>query len=101
MSRKYVVVDSIVHFKHRYVIPKDELQALNPDAPVQLGWAEESVMAEEVNPVSQRMLDEMIVDVVELDEKMAYEYVRKENPQYGTLPDDLVEVMIKSWKDRN
>ena len=53
-------------------------------------------MAEEVNPVSQRMLDEMIVDVSELDEKTAYEFVRKENPQYGTLPDDLIITSIKS-----
>ena len=100
MTKKYVVVDSIVHFKHRYVIPKDELQELNPDAPVQLGWAEECAMAEEVNPVSQRMLDEMIVDVVELDEPMALDYTRRENPHYGNIPDDLVLAMIKGWKDK-
>ena len=100
MSRKYVVVDSIVHFKHRYVIPKDDLQELNPDAPVQLGWAEECVMAEEANPVSQRMLDEMIIDVVELDEETALSYTRRENPHYGNIPDDMVLQMIEGWKDK-
>ena len=100
MSKKYVVVDSIVHFKHRYVIPKDELQKLNPDAPVQLGWAEECVMAEEANPVSQRMLDEMIVDVVELDESMTFDCVKRENPHYGNLSDDMIEAMISTWKDK-
>lgn len=65
--KDYVVVTTVSTFRIRYVVPKDKLQATNPDAEVSSEWATDSVVMNEVKEFSQLHLGEQISDVIELD----------------------------------
>jgi hypothetical protein len=97
-KRKYVVVNTVVTYKHQYVIPMDQLQDLNPDSPVEAAWAADTVVMEEANPTATKMIGENIVDIMTVDEPTAYAFVRMDNPHYGDVNDEFVAMMIDSWK---
>ena len=93
-----MVVNTVVMYKHQYVIPVDQLQDLNPDAPVKPEWAADVVTCEEANPTATKQIDESIVDVMMVDEPTAYAFVRMDNPQYGDIDDKFVSMMIDGWR---
>lgn len=79
-NKDYVVVTTISQFRHRYVMHKDDLQKLNPDAPVKLvEWACDAVVAEEVEEFSQRFFGETIIDATTATEDEMLELFDQDN----------------------
>ena len=76
MSKEYVLVTAISHFRMRYCIPVDELRKENLEAsddsfdPIE--WANDCVTTEECDEFSQMHISEDIVDtrVVSEDEML-------------------------------
>lgn len=66
---KYVSVTTVSTFKHRYVVPIEELQKLNPDHDITNDpkeaslWLKELIQEKKVDEFSQRHLSEVPVDV--------------------------------------
>jgi len=79
MSKKYAVVTTVHTFKHRYVISEDRLQSLNEDDPVELEWANDTVLMEEIDEFSQKSLGETIVDCDWMEEDAVLELFDKDN----------------------
>lgn len=79
MSKDYVVVTCVSQFRSKYVIHKDDLQKLNPDSPVDIDWAAEAVIAEEIEEFSQLHLGEIIIDTTEVTEIDMINMFRTEN----------------------
>lgn len=97
---KYAVVTAISQFRIRYVIPIDQLQTLNTDAPVELQWAEDCVTCEEVKDFSQKHLGETIVDTVEMSEEEILELFDADNDYLSGWTQEKKLEYIKNWKDR-
>ena len=100
MKNKYVVVTAISTFRQRYVVPLDELQALNPDMPVHPGWAMDCVTMEEVKEFSQKHLGEQIVDCVVLNEKKTLELFNEDNDYLSSWGLDQKIRYIRDWKEK-
>ena len=69
MSKKYAVVKTIQTFTHTYDIAEDRLQALNPESPVELGWADDVVTCEDMDEFSQKFINESIIESKWVDEE--------------------------------
>lgn len=69
MSKRYAVATTIQTFKHRYVIPEDQLQEFNKDAPVQLDWLEDCITCEELYEFSQKHINESILETQWMSEE--------------------------------
>ena len=79
-NKDYVVVTTISQFRIRYVMHKDDLQELNPDAPDKLiEWACETVYLEEVEEISQHCLGETIIDTDTMTEDEMLELFDQDN----------------------
>lgn len=100
MKNKYVVVTAISTFRQRYVVPLDELQALNPDMPVHPDWAMDCVTMEEVKEFSQKHLGEQIVDCVVLNEKKTLELFNEDNDYLSSWGLDQKIRYIRDWKEK-
>lgn len=74
MSKKYAVVTTTQTFLHRYVVAEDRLQELNPDSPVELGWADDCVTCEQIDPLSQRFVSENILETKWANEEEVLNY---------------------------
>ena len=97
---KYAVVTAISQFRMRYVIPMDQLQMLNTDAPVELQWAEDCVTCEEVKEFSQKHLGETIVDTVEMSEEEILEFFDADNEYLSGWTEEKKLEWIKDWKEK-
>lgn len=73
MSKQYVMVTAISHFRMRYCIPVDELRKENLDASDEqfnaVEWANDSVTAQEVDEFSQYHISEDIIDTRVISEE--------------------------------
>lgn len=104
MSKKYAVVTAISTFRMRYVIPVEDLQALNPnveslDDKTALEWAQDSVTCEEVVDFSQVHLGEQIVDTHILTEEEILELFDKDNDYLRDWDREKKLKTIHTWKD--
>ena len=80
MSKDYVVVTCISSYRMRYVMHKDDLQKMNPDAEVDMvEWANDTVTMEECEEFSQKYMGEYIVDTNLLSEEEMLELFDKDN----------------------
>ena len=98
MKDKYVVVTTVSTFRHRYVIPMDELQALNPEVPVNTEWALDLVTCEDIEEFSQHHIGEQIVDMVEKNEEEILELFDKDNDYLKEWDRDQKINHIRNWK---
>ena len=98
MKNKYVVVTTVSTFRHRYVIPMDELQALNPEVPVNTEWALDLVTCEDIEEFSQQHIGEQIVDMVEKSEDEILELFDKDNGYLKDWDKDYKIKHIRNWK---
>lgn len=99
-NKKYAVVTAISSFRIRYVIPMDELQEMNPEQPVELGWAEDCVTCDEVSEFSQLHLGEQIVDTVEATVDEVLEMFDKDNEYLSSWTKDVKIERINKWRER-
>lgn len=76
----------------------DQLQELNPDSEVQAEWAADTITCEEANPTATKQIGENIIDVMTVDRETAHAFVKMDNPHYGDLTEEFVEMMIDGWK---
>ena len=98
MKNKYVVVTTVSTFRHRYVIPMDELQALNPEVPVDSKWALDLVTCEDIEEFSQLHIGEHIVDMVEKNEEEILELFDKDNDYLKEWDRDQKINHIRNWR---
>jgi len=68
-TQKYAVVTTVSTFYHHFVVPMDQLQRCNLDAPVEVEWLADSVYMEEVEEFSQKHVGEQILECYEIDQK--------------------------------
>lgn len=104
MSKKYAVVTAVSTFRMRYVIPVDDLKALNPafesfDDKTALEWAQDSVTCEEVVDFSQVHLGEHIVDTGILTEEEILELFDTDNDYIKDWDREKKLNHINKWKD--
>jgi hypothetical protein len=96
---EYVVVTCISSFRQRYVIPVDELQKLNPDAPVDPSWALDEVTMESVKEFSQRHVGEQIIDAQVVKEKEVLQFFDADNDYLSGWDEEFKLAWIKNWKE--
>lgn len=97
---KYAVVTTVSQFRLRYVVPMDQLQNLNTEAPVELEWAEDCVTCNEVKEFSQKHLGETIVDTVEMSEEEILEFFDADNAYLSRWTREQKLNWIRDWKDK-
>ena len=100
LDKQYVVVTAIGQFRHRYVIPMDELQALNPNAPVDPKWALDSVTCQEVEEFSQQYLGEVIIDHDVVGETEILEIFDADNDYLSGWSTEKKLQHIRNWHSR-
>jgi hypothetical protein len=99
MEKKYVVVTALAQYRMRYAIPMDELQKLNPAAPVDPAWALDSVTCNDVKEFSQLWLGETIVDHEVVSEQKILEKFDSDNDyQAGWSTEKKLEY-INNWRE--
>ena len=98
---EYVVVTCISSFRQRYVIPVDELQALNPDAPVDPAWALDCVTMEEVKEFSQRHVGEQIIDAQVVKEAEILQFFDADNDYLAEWSEEQKLEWIRDWKEKS
>ena len=100
LNKQYAVVTVVGQFRHRYVIPMDELQALNPDVPVDPKWALDSVTCQDVEEFSQKFLGEVIVDHTILEEDEILHLFDEDNDYLSGWSTDKKLSHIRNWRSR-
>lgn len=95
---KYVVVTTVSTFRGRYVIPLDDLQAENPNVPVQPEWALDVVTCEEANPFSSEHLGELIVDSAVVSEDYVLALFNSDNKYLEDWTEEQKIAHIRNWK---
>lgn len=96
---KYAVVTCISQFRERYVIPIDDLQALNTDSPVQLDWAGDCVTCNEVQEFSQKHIGETIIDIAEMTEEEILKLFDSDNDYLKGWGREKKLEWINNWKE--
>lgn len=97
---KYAVVTTLSTFVIKYVIPMDDLQTLNTDAPVELEWAKDCVTCDEVHEFTQKHIGEQIIDAEEMTSEEVLALHRKEHPaSIGWVNDERILQRVKAWKN--
>ena len=80
MTKDYVVVTTVSSFRVRYVMHKDDLQALKPDEPCcPEEWAKDEVTMENCDDFSQEYMGEYILDTTFMNEEEMLELFDKDN----------------------
>jgi hypothetical protein len=98
---QYAMVTVISTFRNRYAIPVDQLQALNPEVPIEgleLEWAEDCVTCEDVEEFSQKHLGETIIDSVLLDETQLLELFDKDNDYLNEWTKEQKLSWVTKWR---
>lgn len=86
LNKKYAVVTTVSSCYHYYVVPLDQLQALNTEVPVNKQWLEDTVVCEEVEEFSQKHIGEQILESYILDEDKMLEVFDKNNSYLAGWP---------------
>lgn len=103
---KYVMVTVISTFRNRYAISVDQLQAMNTDVSIEgleLQWAEDCVICEELEDFSQLHLGETIIDSVLLDETQLLELLSfdKDNDYLSDWSKEQKLAWITKLREKN
>lgn len=97
---EYVVVTCISSFRQRYVVPMDELQKLNTDAPVDPSWALDEVTMENVKEFSQRHVGEQIIDAQVVKEPEILQFFDADNDYLASWTEEKKLEWIRDWKEK-
>lgn len=83
MTKDYVVVTTVRTFRHRYVMHKEDLSALNTDVTPSekdlVDWAYDTVTMNECDEFSQEWIGEQIIDAYECDEDEMLAFFDRDN----------------------
>lgn len=81
--REYIVVTTLSTFRHRYVMHRDDLRALNTEVEASdadlVDWAQDTVTCEECEEFSQLHIGEQIVDTYECTEDEMLTFFDRDN----------------------
>jgi len=102
MSKEYVIVTTVSHFRLRYAIPVDELRKENLEASDEefdaIAWASDSVTMCEVEELSQAHVSEDIIDAIVVDEQKALELFDKDNDYLSSWAKQQKLNKLNKWK---
>ena len=100
--KDYVAVTTVSTHRMRYVIHKDDLQAKNPETPVEpIVWAKDSVTCEELEEFSQDWLGEQIVDAQTMTEDEMLELFDKDNDYLKEWSKEKKIQWVRDLKERS
>ena len=95
---EYVVVTTTSTFRHRYVMHRDDLQALNLESEVNpIEWAKDVVTCEDCEEFSQEHLGEQILEANEISEAEMLQLFDRDN----TYLKDWAQEHKISWVRKN
>ena len=98
-DEKYVIVTAVSSFRMRYCIPVSELQAMNPDHPVEPeNWAMDTVTMEEADEFSQLHIGERIIDPAVMSEDEMLSLFDKDNDYLSSWSREKKIEFVKNWK---
>lgn len=105
MSKEYVIVTTVSHFRHKYCIPVDELRAQNPNATDEqfnaIEWAKDSVTVEEVQEFSQAHISEDIVDTRVVSEQEMLTEFDRDNDYLRNWSEQQKIDFVHRWKSNH
>ena len=95
-DKDYVVVTAITSYRMRYVMHRDDLQALALNGPVSIiDRANDAVTMEDCEEFSQAHMGEYIVDTVEMDEADMLALFDKDNDYLREWSNDQKVAMVR------
>jgi len=102
MTKQYVLVTAISHFRMRYCIPVDELRAENPEASDEqfdpVSWANDCVTMNEVDEFSQAHISEDIVDSRVVSEEEMLQQFDEDNDYLKSWTREQKIDHVQRWK---
>lgn len=105
MSKEYVIVTTISHFRMRYCIPVDELRKENLDASDEqfssIEWANDCVTMNEVEEFSQMHISEDIIDTRVVSEKEMLSQFDTDNDYLRSWSEQQKIDHVHRWKVKN
>lgn len=103
MSKEYVLVTAISHFRMRYCIPVDELRKENAEASDEqfdpVSWANDCVTMEECEEFSQMHISEDIVDSRVVSEEEMLQQFDEDNPYLNSWTREQKIESVRRWKN--
>ena len=78
-TKRYAVVTAVSSHRMRFVVPLDQLQAMNPDQEVSAEWLADSVVMNEVEEFSQDHIGEQIIDIHVVNEDQMLQIFDNDN----------------------
>lgn len=106
MENKYVLVETISTFRHRYMLRFDELQKLNEEIELNdinaIEWANDTITCEEAEEFSQLHVGELITDtrIIDGDDAMIEMFDRDNDYLREWSRDQKIEYVRKSIQKR-
>ena len=100
---KYVAVTTISSFRHRYMIPVEDLQKFNPTVPIagkECEWAEDCVTCEDAEEFSQVWVGETIIDSQLLSEQEMLQLFDKDNDYLSEWTIEKKIQHVNNWRSR-
>ena len=102
MSKEYVLVTAISHFRMRYCIPVDELRKENLEASDEqfnaIEWANDCVSMSECDEFSQMHISEDIVDSRVVSEEEMLRQFDEDNPYLQGWTREQKITSVHRWK---
>lgn len=103
MSKEYVLVTAISHFRMRYCIPVDELRKENPEASDEqfnaIEWANDCVTMNECDEFSQAHISEDIVDTRVVSEEEMLRQFDEDNDYQRSWTREQKIAFVHRWKN--
>lgn len=85
----YVLVTTVSQFRMRYVMHKDDLQAMNTQNIVKpIEWAQDTVTMQECEEFSQEHLGEIIISTDMMTEETVLDLFNRENSYLSSWSDE-------------
>jgi hypothetical protein len=101
MSKDYVLVTTISHFRIKYAIPADEFEALGFNEPIDTIKLAEYIQAGNVKEFSQLHLGENVADVAVHSEEDTIELFNMDNAYLSKWTTAQKIEWINRWKEED
>ena len=99
MSKDYVIVTTLSHFKLKYAIPADEFDKLGFEEPIDQEALSKYLSAGTVKEFSQSHLGEVVADVTVLTEEDTLKLFDVDNDYLSDWPQTQKLEWINSWRE--
>ncbi len=99
MSKDYVIITTLSHFKLQYAIPADEFDKLGFDEPINQDELSKYLAAGTVKEFSQKHLGEVVSDVSVYDEELLIKEFDSTNSYLSDWTHKQKVEWINAWRE--